>query len=83
MGGQKFKDSIGNLQFGKEADVKFVDMFYVRLQNRTVWFSETPETTMIEASINPGSATCSGAINSPGCFEIIDGNDKWMMCAEK
>lgn len=30
-GGQKFKDSIGNLQFGKVADVKFVDMFYVRL----------------------------------------------------
>lgn len=58
-------------------------MFYVRLQNTTVWFSETPATTMIEASINPTKAICSGEINSPGCFEIIDGNDKWMMCAEK
>lgn len=31
QGGQKFKNSIGNMNFGKDKSVNFIDKFYVRL----------------------------------------------------
>jgi len=60
------------LNFGKDKAVDFVDKFFVRLQNTTVWFTETEATTAIDAVINPNEVKCSGILNAPGCFEITD-----------
>ena len=80
-GGQRLKNSIGNSQFGKDAAVVHIDDFYVRLQGKTIFLTETETDTAVIGAINIKTIKDSSVIALPLCFEISDGIDDWTLCA--
>lgn len=48
----KLENSIGNSQFGKNDAIKYVDTFYVRLQGKVIYFTETDADTLVLAAIH-------------------------------
>ena len=48
----KLANSIGNMQFGTDKDVLFVDAFFFYLQGKTLYFTETDKDSVVIAVIH-------------------------------
>lgn len=62
-------------------DVKYVDTFYVRLQGKVVYFTETAKDTLVLAAIHFTQVKDSSDLLVPGCFSVSNSMDTWTMCA--
>lgn len=59
-----------------------IDSFFVRLQDKVIYFTETDKDTLVLAAIHFGKMQDSGEIQQPGCFQVSDAIDNWTLCAE-
>lgn len=73
-------NSIGNSHFGTEADVLFVDAFYLRLQGNVIYFTESATDSIVIGALRVATIKDSSVLGIPGCFEVSDNLNVWDIC---
>lgn len=59
-----------------------IDSFYVRLQDKVAYFTETVSDTNVLAAIHFLRIKDTPSLGFPNCFQLEEQNDKWMFCAD-
>jgi len=60
--------------------VTHIDAFYMRLQEKTIYFTETAKSPLVLGSITFNKVKDSADINIPGCFEVENKFATWSLC---